>query len=649
MTGQHVQGGQWGSGGYQQNIFEIRHEAAAEVSWPVVVGCAPLVDAGYQERPSLRSAIKAARARRATTSIVVLSGGAGTGKTQLAATEFSAALASDVGLAIWASASSRTAVVTAFAQAYAQLRANRRDLLGADAEPTAQRLLAWLAATRRTWLVVLDDVIDAGDLGHLWPAGPHGWVVVTTRLRADAVAGRGEMVEVGPFTAAESAEYVNRRVGHRASPTGPVPAGGPQLADDLGHLPLALALGTAYLLDQGLTCNQYRTLLADRSRRLADVLDPQPLQPSADGGSLLKAWSLSIDRADALSPAATATPLMELVAVGDAHGIPEDVVLSAAALKYLGTPYAPALSREAARRSLRNLHNLHLVTHDPGRGPIQVRVHRLTQRVTREAVAPERVAAAVRAMADGLMEVWPETENDPALAAALRANTEAAMAVRADALWGGCAHPVLMRAGLSLGKVGLVAAARDHFIAIARTATESLGADHADTLTARHHLAHYRGQSGDSGRAAAELTELLADRARVLGAAHPHTLATRNELTYWLTQAGHPADAVIVAESLLADQLRAVGPDGIDSLTTRGSLAYARAQAGDLAAAVAAFEELLADDVRILGAEHIQTLITRNRLASWRGQPATSTGPSRVSGRSSPTSGGCWARTTRTR
>ncbi|WP_353962641.1 hypothetical protein [Streptomyces sp. NBC_01214] len=53
-----------------------------------------------------------------------------------------------------------------------------------------------------------------------------------------------------------------------------------------------------------------------------------------------------------------------------------------------------------------------------------------------------------------------------------------------------------------------------------------LGADHPDTLTTRHDLAHWRGQAGDADGAAAALAELLADRMRVLGPdrppPHPH-------------------------------------------------------------------------------------------------------------------------------
>ena len=60
-----------------------------------------------------------------------------------------------------------------------------------------------------------------------------------------------------------------------------------------------------------------------------------------------------------------------------------------------------------------------------------------------------------------------------------------------------------------------------------------LGPDHPDTLSARHHLAYWRGEAGDAAGAAAAMEDLLADLLRVFGPAHPHTLRTKISLAYW--------------------------------------------------------------------------------------------------------------------
>lgn len=600
-----MRGAQFGSHNQQFNVESHFHEATAEVTERILVGYPPVADPSNLDRPALFEAVRGP--------VVVLCGGAGTGKTQLAAAVFAAAVKDGAEVAIWASASSRTAVVAAYSQAYAELRPGRVLLPGTDAEPNAARLVGRLRTTSRRWIVVLDDVTDPADLHELLPEGAAGRVVITSRLRGDALAGRGQVVEVEHFTADEAAGYLRRRLRHRHRATERMLAESAELAGDLGHLPLALSVAATYLLDQGLTCAQYRDMLTDDTLVLGDLLGPVT---SADfGGSPVRAWQLSLERADALAPAGVAAPLMRLIAVGDSSGIPEDLLLCAAACRHLG------VTRPVARHALRNLHNLHLITHDPQGAPVAVRTHRLNQRAVLEAVGPAEVEDAVRVMADGLAEVWPAAHQQPALAAALRANAAALTAEHWDVLWRDGAHPVLTRAGLSLGEIGLVAAARDHFARMARVAT-----DPADRLAARHHLAHYQGQAGDAPGAARDLEELLAARVALLGAEHPGTLASRNELAYWLVQSGRPAEALAVAEALLADQLRLFGPEAVESLRTRGSAAYALGQAGKARQAVAAFERLLADEQRVLDPDDLELLTTRNRLASWQGQSGDAAG-----------------------
>jgi hypothetical protein len=105
----------------------------------------------------------------------------------------------------------------------------------------------------------------------------------------------------------------------------------------------------------------------------------------------------------------------------------------------------------------------------------------------------------------------------------------------------------------------------------------TLGADHPDTLTARHNLAVWTSHAGNAAAARDQLAALLPVRERVLGADHPDTLAARHELASWTGQAGDAAAA--------RDQLAA----------------------------------LLPVRERVLGTDHPATLVTRHELASWAG------------------------------
>ena len=99
-------------------------------------------------------------------------------------------------------------------------------------------------------------------------------------------------------------------------------------------------------------------------------------------------------------------------------------------------------------------------------------MHALVQRATVEQMTAEQRAGTAVAVADALAEIWPDIETDPDLGQALRANTAALAAAEPDPLWTptGGGHPVLFKAGNSLGEIGLVTAAAHYFQQLHTTA-----------------------------------------------------------------------------------------------------------------------------------------------------------------------------------
>ncbi|HSV66346.1 MAG TPA: tetratricopeptide repeat protein, partial [Mycobacteriales bacterium] len=557
------------------------------VEWPVTVGRPPLRADAYQERPALQGTLAAALAGGGMT---VVAGDGGTGKTQLAAAVFDTARGA-VDLALWVNATSRAAVLGAYADAYVITQQAGSPL---DTERQAELFLGWLSGTARPWVVVLDDVADPADLTGLWPTGPAGRVIVTTRRRDAALLARGQVIRVDTFTPAESLAYLTAKLGKATGLPAEVLAQAGELAEDLGQLPLALSHAAAVIINDGIGCADYRARLADRARTLAEILPDDPAQAGDDYRyTVAGAWSLARDRANTLPPDGLAGAMLDMIAVLNPNGIPETVLTSAAARAWLATRLAAGdepgtgvgVTAEDARRAVRNLHRLSLVSHDPATTARAVRMHVLAQRATLEQLDPARVPAVVRAAADALLQAWPEVEADTTLGQVLRTNTTALTGRHDAALWEPDAHPVLSRLGRSLGEAGLVTDATRHFT----------------TLATRHNLAYWRGEAGDAAGAAAAFEVLLADDLRVLGPDHPDTLATRHDLAWWRGQAGDAAGAAAAFEVLLADRLRVLGPDHPDTLPTRGNLAFWRGEAGDVAGAAAAFEALLADQLRRRG------------------------------------------------
>ena len=461
----------------------------------------------------------------------VLTGLGGVGKTQLAA-----GLAERLwqrgalDLLVWISATSRSAVLSGYAQAAADVTG----IEDPDQEQGARRFLAWLATTDRRWLVVLDDLADPDDLCGLWPpTSGSGRSVVTTRRRDAALISGRRVIDVGVFTPAESLAYLRAKLG--GDPDRLDQAA--ELADDLGHLPLALAQAAAYILDRrSMTCADYRRRFADRARRLID-LAPSAL-PDDHPDPVAVTWSLSIERADTFPPRCVARPMLELAALLDPNGIPDDVFATAAVRTHLAARIgadAP-VTVDDTRDGLDNLDRLNLISRDPASRTI--RVHGLLQRAVREAISPEHVEALAVTAADALVEIWPEFERDRQLSQTLRANTavldaHAGSWLRAP---GTGIHLVLFKAGSSLGESGRVATAIQYFQALYATA-QRLGPDHPGTLATRHNLAYWQGEAGNPTAAATALTELLKDRLRILDPDHPHTLTTRANLAYWQARA----------------------------------------------------------------------------------------------------------------
>lgn len=99
----------------------------------------------------------------------VLAGGGGVGKSQLAASYADQGLGEGADLVVWVDASTPTGVVTGYAQAAARVQAPGASGQPDDVETDARVFLDWVAATSRSWLVVLDDITDPGQAAGWWP------------------------------------------------------------------------------------------------------------------------------------------------------------------------------------------------------------------------------------------------------------------------------------------------------------------------------------------------------------------------------------------------------------------------------------------------------------------------------------------------
>jgi len=586
----------------------------------------------------------------------------GTGKTQLAVA-FARAMRTDPAIAavIWVNAASRESVLTGFARAANTVDAGQPD---EDAGVSAARFVSWLAHTRRPWALVLDDLAEVGDLAGLWPGGPSGRVVITTRQPA-AAFGRPEatvipvpglsrpdvtVIPVPGLSRREALGYLTARL--TDNPDQRIEA--LDLGQDLDGLPLGLAQATAVMRARGQGCREYRAQLAERRGHM----------PAVPGVSeaVMATWSIAAECAHELPPAGLAWPTLILVALLDHHGIPGAVLITPAACSYIaGRPSSAAgPDQDMVAAAISNLAQAGLVTLDQASGVRTVQTHASVQAAVRTYLPQADLQQGVLAAADALLQAWPDDDpgasggvsasgrqagqgqpgrsqpgpnqpgphqpslNQPSRDQPGRDELEQAMrdcaavlrAADDGALWQPAAHPLLFRVGLSLDRGRLAEPAIAYWKSMMSTSTRLLGPSHPNAVLARDRLAAAYEAAGRSADAIAVFSAALADWERNYGPEHIETIAARSRLAHSYYSAARPAEAVTLYERTVADAGRTLGAVHPVTLEARTHLAQAYLAAGKPREAIAAHVLLLGDAERQLGTGHPATLGTRTRLGA---------------------------------
>jgi len=629
-------------------------------SWPIRSGTVPELADGFRARletaPSLAAVLPAGaavafvpdRAAPASFAGPVSAPGAhdwlrSTGKTQLAA-----ALAESlwhsagVDLLVWIDATTRVSVLTGYAAAMAAATGRNQ---ASSCESVAAQFLSWLGETSRSWLVVLDDLADTANLDGLWPGGPSGRVLVTS-ADAAAVPSGMPVVKVGPFSQREAISYLSERMS--ADPD--KRHGAIELAHDLDFQPVALAQASAVIANSPLSCREYRDQFVRRRQQHAS--------PDARPSAAAVTWTFSFERADQLAPDGSAQLLLALAALLDGHGIPQTVLAAPAACDFFACGGDVPASRERAGAALVTLEQLGLLTVEQVTAPPTIRISPVLQAALRAAMPEGMQDQAASSVAEALLQAWPDRELPGWPASGLRSCVATLRRITGNLLWDGGIHPLLVRAGDSLGLARLTEAAVDHWLDLATTGGRLLGGGHPDTMLAAQRLADAYLAAGRADSAIpwfqwvlGSLTDRLGpddrdviearrrlghafvaalqfpaaitvlERAvrqfeRVCGARHVDTLGARDELAAAYLAAGHYSEAIPLYRRTLADRERAQGERHLQTMTTRHGLADSYLASGRAKEAVAAYKLVVAGRERVLGPDHLDTLTARHNLGA---------------------------------
>ena len=565
-------------------------------------------------------------------------GTGGTGKTQLAV-GFAHAMWTTraIDLLVWIPAGSRNAIIASYARAAAEMELPVGE--GATADSAAEHFLAWLSRTERRWAVVLDGVASPVDVDGLWPQGPAGQVIVTSRLRESELACTSASVTahaVAGFSRREALAHLNAWLA--GFPDQRVEA--LDLAEDLGGLPIALAQAAAVVAVTGSTCRDYRAEYAARLQTATRT----PVEGCPP--SLLATWSLAVEHAHELPPAGLSWPALAFASAFDTTGIPAAVLTSPAACAYItgrpaggpagtgpagtatagtatdGTPAdgtaADGTGQNLVRSAYATLERLSLLSVDRTSAVRTVWLPMAVRAAARAFLAPGNVGQAVTAAATALLEAWPEAgaaDGGPQLTLALRDSAGALRAFGGDLLWKPEAHPVLLRSGTSLTEPPVLTdSAIGYWQALSATSGQLLGYGHAQSVLARDRLADAYASSGRFAEALPVFEAALSDREATFGAQHQETVTARLNVARSLNAAGRDPEAIALYEQVLGARERMRGPGYRQTLAVRVQLAAAYEAAGRRGDSIRLYEQALADAELELGPSHRDTLSARVSL-----------------------------------
>src|SRR5580700_5420836 len=309
----------------------------AEQSVRFRVGDMPPLAEGFSDRPDTARGILDALVPGSTIALVPGSEFAegkqnwlgASGKTQIAVLLAETLWRSgDVDVVVWISATSRSAVLSGYVQAW--VAATGIEPTG-TAESVAAQFVSWLARTSQPWLVVLDDLPDADELDGLWPEGPAGRLVITSAQSSVAASRRRTRVfPVGFFSVREALGCLTERLS-----VNPVQRQGAiDLIEALGREPLALAQAASVVANSTLACRDYRDYFARRRHQIGVAAGDVPSAAAVT-------WTLSLGQAESLLPGASVRLMLVLVALLDGHGVPGSLFSTQAVASYLGGAVTP--------------------------------------------------------------------------------------------------------------------------------------------------------------------------------------------------------------------------------------------------------------------------------------------------------------------
>jgi tetratricopeptide (TPR) repeat protein len=550
------------------------------------------------------------------TTRVVITGEGGTGKSQLALElAYRTRHARKMCSIFWIDASN----MDSLSQSYSHI-ARRLDIAGWDdesADVQKQKLVhAYLGEpTAGEWQLILDNIdnIDVGFNGgfsliNSLPQTERGCIIFTTINKNVAeILAPEHTIKLGAISADSGQEMMRSYLDKPISPQDQQHVG--TLLNELSFLPMAIVHAAAFINTEGVTVKEYRSLLRDKKRALAqsDQESNATPDPSIDD-PVTATWLVTFKHLrDAHPAAADYLCFMGCITVKDIplevlapppNGSTEDAIqiLNAYAL--------------VARRPADSAVDLHRLVHYA----IQewLKEHQLLDHWTQEAVAR-------------LDQIFPDDNHRnrhkwrrllPHAQAVLSHILEDCQGVQIE--HDEAAMSLIWKCAMALSSDGRWEEAESLQVKDLEICSRKLGDDHPDTLTSMANLAStYRNQGRWEEAEELEVQVMESSKTK-LGDDHPDTLTSMANLASTYRNQGRWEEAEELEVQVMESSKTKLGDDHPDTLSSIANLAYTwKAQCRNNAA-IKLMSDCVKRSVRKLGADHPDTLSSEQTLVDWQ-------------------------------
>ncbi|MFE4799135.1 tetratricopeptide repeat protein [Streptomyces sp. NPDC056708] len=553
-----------------QHITEHHHHGVAWAGPDSVrhppIGRAPAI---LRDRGELIVRLKEAVSEDAGSTVFVLHGLGGCGKTAVACALFEHATRERGRLGLWVNASDQASLRAGMLAVAADRGAGDGELMAARNGLRAAADLVWdhLDRSDAPWLLVLDNADDPAVLrdGGWLRTSPRGTVLVTTRQAAGHWWPAAELLYVDVLPREEAAQVLR----DLAPGTGSAEDAA-AIADSLGRLPLALTLAGGFLAHQVIdpwTMEEYGRRLQERPDPI-ELIDQGAIEAGNDSRHLVSGtWQLSLNSL-AGQNLPEAVTLLRLLACWSNDPLPLSLLANVRLNLLL-----PADRVELALRGLLD--------------------HSLTELVPGDI----RCLRTHGVLLDSVARVTPAGERDQLAAAA------AGLLLRS--------LPASPERGL---RDSLLTTLAPHVLALLRRVITwpeiTIGtAESAAICALRLVTAQHRSGDYASALAMAEQATVLVQRR--LGNDHVLVLRLRQRIGKATDRLGRLEEAANLHRGLLDDFERVCGPEALDTLTTCLHLSRPLVWLDRVTEAVQLMHRAVAGRAALLGPWHPLTLEAR--------------------------------------